>query len=73
MSRLAAECGAINLSQGFPDFDPPSRLVDLVAEAMRAGDQPVRADGGLRRRCCEAIAAKVRGALRLRASTRRAR
>jgi methionine transaminase len=37
MSRLAAECGAINLSQGFPDFDPPLRLVELVAEAMRAG------------------------------------
>jgi len=37
MSRLAAECGAINLSQGFPDFDPPPRLVDLVSEAMRAG------------------------------------
>jgi len=37
MSRLAAECGAINLSQGFPDFDPPARLVELVAEAMRSG------------------------------------
>ena len=23
MSRLAAEHGAINLSQGFPDFEPP--------------------------------------------------
>ena len=37
MSRLAQECGAINLSQGFPDFDPPPRLVDLVTESMRAG------------------------------------
>jgi methionine aminotransferase len=37
MSRLASECGAINLSQGFPDFDPPPRLVDLVTEKMRAG------------------------------------
>lgn len=37
MSRLAAECGAINLSQGYPDFDPPARLVDLVVEHMRAG------------------------------------
>src|SRR5512136_475218 len=37
MSRLAAECGAINLSQGFPDFDPPARLVDLVTEHMRKG------------------------------------
>jgi methionine aminotransferase len=37
MSRLAAECGAINLSQGFPDFDPPTRLVELVTEKMCAG------------------------------------
>jgi methionine aminotransferase len=37
MSRLAAESGAINLSQGFPDFDPPARLVDLVTEYMRKG------------------------------------
>lgn len=38
MSRLAAEHGAINLSQGFPDFDPPARLVELVAHRMgRAG------------------------------------
>ena len=37
MSRLAAECGAINLSQGFPDFDPPTRLVDLVVAHMREG------------------------------------
>ncbi len=37
MSRLAAECGAINLSQGFPDFAAPPALVDLVAKHMRAG------------------------------------
>jgi methionine aminotransferase len=37
MSRLAAECGAINLSQGFPDFEPPARLVELVAQKMREG------------------------------------
>jgi methionine aminotransferase len=37
MSRLAAEHGAINLSQGFPDFSPPPRLVELVAAHMRAG------------------------------------
>ena len=37
MSRLAAEHGAINLSQGFPDFSPPPRLVELVASHMRAG------------------------------------
>ena len=37
MSKLAADEGAINLSQGFPDFDGPARLVDLVEESMRAG------------------------------------
>jgi len=37
MSRLAAECGAINLSQGFPDFDADPALFDLVSKHMRAG------------------------------------
>jgi len=37
MSGLAAEHGAINLSQGFPDFSPPARLIELVAAHMRAG------------------------------------
>jgi methionine aminotransferase len=37
MSRLAQECGALNLAQGFPDFDPPQRLVELVSGHMRSG------------------------------------
>jgi methionine aminotransferase len=37
MSRLAAERGAINLSQGFPDFDCDPELVESVARHMRAG------------------------------------
>ncbi|MBA3887854.1 MAG: methionine aminotransferase [Acidobacteria bacterium] len=37
MSRLAAERGAINLSQGFPDFDCDPALVDAVAMHMREG------------------------------------
>jgi methionine aminotransferase len=37
MSRLAAEVGAINLSQGFPDFDCDPELVELVARHMRDG------------------------------------
>ena len=28
MTRVANEHGAINLSQGFPDFDPPKELTD---------------------------------------------
>ncbi len=37
MSRLAASHGAINLSQGFPDFSAPPALFDLVAKHMHAG------------------------------------
>lgn len=37
MSRLAQECGAINLSQGFPDFDCDPKLIELVHKHMRAG------------------------------------
>ncbi len=37
MSALANECGAINLSQGFPDFSAPERLIDLVYRYMREG------------------------------------
>jgi methionine transaminase len=37
MSKMAAEHKAINLSQGFPDFECPPRLVELVHKAMKAG------------------------------------
>jgi len=37
MSQLAAEHGAVNLGQGFPDFHCDPKLVDLVTEAMHAG------------------------------------
>jgi len=58
MSKMAADYGAINLSQGFPDFDCPDRLRELVAEHLNgrknqyppmAGILPLR----------EKIAAKV--------------
>jgi methionine aminotransferase len=58
MSRLAAETGALNLSQGFPDFSAPPGLYDLVAKHMRAGTNqyaPMAGTPQLR----EAIAAKV--------------
>ena len=38
MSQLALEYNAINLSQGFPDFDCPSELIDLVSLYMRKGN-----------------------------------
>lgn len=37
MSKLASDCGAINLSQGFPGFDCDPALLDLVNKYMRAG------------------------------------
>ena len=37
MSQLAAEHGAVNLGQGFPDFPVPERLVDALTRAMQAG------------------------------------
>ncbi len=58
MSRLAAEHGAINLSQGFPDFAPPALLTERVAHHMAAGANqyaPMAGTPVLR----EAIAAKV--------------
>ncbi len=37
MTRISDEYGAINLSQGFPDFDPPKELLDALAKAAYAG------------------------------------
>jgi methionine aminotransferase len=57
MSRLAAELNAINLSQGFPDFDCDPELVEAVARHMRDGkNQYAPMQGVLALR--EAIAAK---------------
>ena len=58
MSALAAEHGAVNLSQGFPDFDTPPALIDRVLAHMRAGRNqyaPMQGVALLRER----IAAKV--------------
>jgi len=37
MGKLAKEYDAINLSQGFPDFDSDPKLIDLVTKAMKNG------------------------------------
>jgi aminotransferase len=37
MSRVAQAHGAINLAQGFPDWDPPALLVQAGKDAMDAG------------------------------------
>ncbi len=58
MSALASETGAVNLGQGFPDFDCDPRLVQAVTEAMSRGLNqypPMAGVPALR----EAISAKV--------------
>lgn len=58
MSALAQEHGAVNLSQGFPDFDAPAELLALLDQHARAGHNQYAPMAGvplLR----EAIAAKV--------------
>jgi len=37
MSQLAVEHKAVNLGQGFPDFDGPQELRDALAAAMDSG------------------------------------
>ena len=32
MTRISNQYGAVNLSQGFPDFDPPKAILDRLAE-----------------------------------------
>lgn len=58
MTQLANDCGAINLSQGFPSFDPDPELLDLIGHYLRAGANqyaPMPGVPPLR----QAIAAKV--------------
>ena len=58
MTRLANELGAINLSQGFPEYNPPPDIVDAVARYMRAGhNQYAPMPGVLALR--EALAVKI--------------
>ena len=59
MTRLANEHGAINLSQGFPDFSCDPDLVEAVPRHMRAGEnQYAPMPGVLALR--EALSAKIR-------------
>ena len=59
MSRLAEECGAINLSQGFPDFDGPAALRERVGWHVMHGHNQYAPMPGLPS-LREAIADKVR-------------
>ncbi|MFC0402115.1 pyridoxal phosphate-dependent aminotransferase [Paraburkholderia rhizosphaerae] len=58
MSALAVEKNAVNLGQGFPDFECDPRIIDAVTEAMRSGHNqypPMAGIAPLR----EAIAEKI--------------
>ena len=35
MTRISNQYGAVNLSQGFPDFEPPRELLDRLAEVSK--------------------------------------
>jgi methionine transaminase len=37
MSRLAEQAGALNLGQGFPDFEPPALFAEALARHVKAG------------------------------------
>lgn len=37
MTRISNRYGAVNLSQGFPDFDPPKEITDALARAAKEG------------------------------------
>ncbi|MBA4502852.1 pyridoxal phosphate-dependent aminotransferase [Marinobacterium marinum] len=58
MSALAQAHQAINLSQGFPDFDGPQVLLERVGHYIRQGDNQYAPMSGVPS-LCEAIAAKV--------------
>ncbi|MCI4651102.1 methionine aminotransferase [Phaeodactylibacter sp.] len=58
MSALANEHGAINLSQGFPNFESPQRLTDLVCDYLQKGYNQYAPMPGLPE-LREAIAGKI--------------
>ena len=47
MSALAAEHGAVNLGQGFPDFGWPEEILDAAARAVREGSNQYPPSRGL--------------------------
>jgi methionine aminotransferase len=60
MSSLAAELGAVNLGQGYPDFPMSEELVSLVARAMQEGHNQYAHMNGLAS-LREVLAEKIAG------------
>jgi aminotransferase len=62
MTRHAYEHGAINLSQGYPDFDPPQEVVDAAVAAIRGGENQYTVTWGyppLRKKLAEVYSPKL--------------
>lgn len=60
MSRVAARHGAVNLGQGFPDFDPPRAVMDAAKQAIDAGHNQYAVTWGvpeLRQAICRKLGA----------------
>ena len=61
MTRISDEVGAINLSQGFPDFDPPREILDALARVAYEGPHQYSGTFGapsahaVREKCVEAL------------------
>ena len=57
MTRIANKYGAVNLSQGFPDFNPPKQITDRLSEVASEGPQQYALTWGAKN-FRDAIAAK---------------
>lgn len=59
MTRISNQYGAVNLSQGFPDFEPPREILDRLAEVTREDFHQYSITWGAQN-FREALAAKIR-------------
>jgi N-succinyldiaminopimelate aminotransferase len=59
MTKLALERGAINLAQGFPDFEGPRAIVEAAKRALDSGENQYARSLG-HPKLCAALAAKYR-------------
>src|SRR6186713_298122 len=62
MTRHAYEHGAINLSQGYPDFDPPKEVVEAAVAAIRGTENQYTVTWGyppLRKKLAEVYSARL--------------
>ncbi|MBO4404374.1 MAG: pyridoxal phosphate-dependent aminotransferase [Treponema sp.] len=59
MTRISNQYGAVNLSQGFPDFNPPQQILDRLAEVTREDFHQYSITWGAQN-FREALAAKIK-------------